>query len=103
MKIESRKLEWNAQPRTKMVNENYSGPAGGDKKVKKYNGFQRTNSILIMPDLVSCVQIENRRLTWNASSKVRIPLIIFYHKIKMVFRLVLWESIIFHHKIKLFF
>ena len=35
VKIESRKLEWNAQPRTKMVNENYTGPTGGDKKVKK--------------------------------------------------------------------
>ena len=35
MKIESRKLEWNAAPRTKMVNENYKGPTGGDKKVKK--------------------------------------------------------------------
>jgi len=46
VKIESRKLEWNAAPRTKMVNENYTGPTGGDKK------------------------IENRRLTWNASSKV---------------------------------
>jgi len=46
VKIESRKLEWNAAPRTKMVNENYKGPTGGDKK------------------------IENRRLTWNASSKV---------------------------------
>ena len=40
MKIESRKLEWNAQPRTKMVNENYSGPAGGDKKVKKDKKIQ---------------------------------------------------------------
>ena len=35
MKIESRKLEWNAAPRTKMVNENYKGPTGGDKKVQK--------------------------------------------------------------------
>ena len=35
MKIESRKLEWNAAPRTKMVNENYKGPTGGDKKVEK--------------------------------------------------------------------
>ena len=34
MKIESRKLEWNAAPRTKMVNENYKGPTGGDKKVE---------------------------------------------------------------------
>jgi len=46
VRIESRKLEWEAKPRTKMVNENYSGPGGGDKK------------------------IETRRLTWNASSKV---------------------------------
>ena len=53
------------------------GGQEGEKKTKRYNGFQRTNSILIMLDLVSCVQIENRRLTWNASSKVRIPLIIF--------------------------
>ena len=36
VKIESRKLEWNAQPRTKMVNENYTGPTGGDKKVYLY-------------------------------------------------------------------
>ena len=35
VKIESRKLEWNAAPRTKMVNENYKGPTGGDKKVEK--------------------------------------------------------------------
>ena len=34
MKIENRKLEWNAQPKTKMVNENYT-PGGGDKKVKR--------------------------------------------------------------------
>ena len=34
MKIENRKLEWNAQPRTKMVNENYT-PGGGDKKVSR--------------------------------------------------------------------
>ena len=33
MKIENRKLEWNAQPKTKMVNENYT-PGGGDKKVR---------------------------------------------------------------------
>ena len=33
VKIENRKLEWNAQPRTKMVNENYT-PGGGDKKVR---------------------------------------------------------------------
>ena len=34
VKIENRKLEWNAQPRTKMVNENYT-PGGGDKKVSR--------------------------------------------------------------------
>ena len=34
VKIENRKLEWNAQPKTKMVNENYT-PGGGDKKVKR--------------------------------------------------------------------
>ena len=39
VKIESRKLEWNAQPRTKMVNENYTGPTGGDKKVYLYSYF----------------------------------------------------------------
>ena len=33
VKIESRKLEWEVKPRTKMFNENYSGPQGGDKKV----------------------------------------------------------------------
>ena len=33
VKIENRKLEWNAQPKTKMVNENYT-PGGGDKKVE---------------------------------------------------------------------
>lgn len=46
VKIESRKLEWEAKPRTKMFNENYAGPQGGDKK------------------------IETRRLTWNATSKI---------------------------------
>ena len=61
MKIESRKLEWNAAPRTKMVNENYKGPTGGDKKVKNDD-----NVCLIS----FFAQIENRRLTWNASSKV---------------------------------
>ena len=34
VKIENRKLEWNAQPKTKMINENYT-PGGGDKKVEK--------------------------------------------------------------------
>ena len=43
MKIESRKLEWNAAPRTKMVNENYKGPTGGDKKVQKIQKTERFN------------------------------------------------------------
>ena len=33
VKIENRKLEWNAAPRTKTVNKDYT-PGGGDKKVK---------------------------------------------------------------------
>ena len=33
VKIENRKLEWNAAPRTKTVNKDYT-PGGGDKKVR---------------------------------------------------------------------
>ena len=32
MKIENRKLEWNATPKTKALNDGYV-PGGGDKKV----------------------------------------------------------------------
>eukprot|EP00090_Calanus_glacialis_P000940 TRINITY_DN10679_c0_g1_i1.p1 TRINITY_DN10679_c0_g1~~TRINITY_DN10679_c0_g1_i1.p1 ORF type:complete len:1682 (+),score=397.37 TRINITY_DN10679_c0_g1_i1:312-5048(+) len=45
VKIESRKLEWNAAPKTNVLNEGYV-PGGGDKK------------------------IESRKLNWNAQSKV---------------------------------
>jgi microtubule-associated protein tau len=33
VKIENRKLEWNAKPRTQAKNETYT-PKGGDKKVR---------------------------------------------------------------------
>jgi hypothetical protein len=35
VKIESRKLEWNAAPKTNVSNEGYV-PGGGDKKVSNY-------------------------------------------------------------------
>ena len=35
VRIENRKLEWNAAPRTKTVNRDYT-PGGGDKKVREY-------------------------------------------------------------------
>merc|ERR1711915_52464 len=47
VKIESRKLEWNAAPKTNVLNEGYV-PGGGDKKIS----------------------IESRKLNWNAQSKV---------------------------------
>ena len=34
VKIEHRKLEWNAAPKTKVINEGYT-PGGGDKKVSR--------------------------------------------------------------------
>ena len=46
VKIENRKLEWNAAPRTKTVNKDYT-PGGGDKKVREL--------ILVMIDLNSDV------------------------------------------------
>ena len=60
MKIESRKLEWNAAPRTKMVNENYKGPTGGDKKVQKIQKTGRFN-----------VQTEKTHKLWSISIRGR--------------------------------
>ena len=49
VKIENRKLEWNAQPKTKMVNENYT-PGGGDKKVKRRDTGGANRCILCLSD-----------------------------------------------------
>ena len=76
---------------------------GGQEGEKKQCFFQRTNSILIMPDLVSCVQIENRRLTWNASSKVRIPHYFFATKSNWFLGWFFGRALFFYHKIKMFF
>ena len=63
VKIENRKLEWSAQARTKMVNENYT-PGGGDKKVNTTRYFCPLHQIFLP-------QIENRKLNWNAQSKIK--------------------------------
>jgi len=75
VKIENRKLEWNAQPKTKMVNENYT-PGGGDKKIEsrklQWNAQSRIRSL----DNHSHKpgggdkRIENRKLEWSAESKI---------------------------------
>ena len=46
-----------------MVNENYT-PGGGDKKVNTTRYFCPRNQIFLP-------QIENRKLNWNAQSKIK--------------------------------
>ena len=55
-------MEWNTQARTKAVNEKYS-PGGGDVKVGEIS--------LELNFLMSLYQIENRKLNWNAESRIR--------------------------------
>ena len=54
-------MEWNTQARTKAVNEKYV-PGGGDVKVGRPN---------LWHSLSSHIQIENRKLNWNAESRIR--------------------------------
>ena len=57
VKIENRKLEWSAQARTKMVNENYT-PGGGDKKVNTTWYFCPLHQIFLPTDWKSQAELE---------------------------------------------
>lgn len=76
VKIEHRKLEWNAGPKTKVVNEGYV-PGGGDKKAIEsrklnWNAQSKINSLdknNYRPGGGE-KKIENRKLEWNVESKI---------------------------------
>merc|ERR1719336_3751683 len=74
VKIENRKLEWNAAPRTKTVNKDYT-PGGGDKKIDdrklSWNATSRTKHF--NADYTpggGDKKIEQRKLSWNVTPKV---------------------------------
>jgi len=76
VKIEHRKLEWNATSKTKMINEGYV-PGGGDKKAIEsrklnWNAQSRINSLEKNNHKPGGgdKKIENRKLEWNVESKV---------------------------------
>eukprot|EP00092_Neocalanus_flemingeri_P007166 GFUD01007743.1.p1 GENE.GFUD01007743.1~~GFUD01007743.1.p1 ORF type:complete len:372 (+),score=95.37 GFUD01007743.1:227-1342(+) len=76
VKIEHRKLEWNATSKTKMVNEGYV-PGGGDKKAIEsrklnWNAQSRINSLDKNNHRPGGgdIKIENRKLEWNVESKI---------------------------------
>jgi len=76
VKIEHRKLEWNAAPKTKVINEGYV-PGGGDKKAIEsrklnWNAQSRINSLDKNNHKPGGgdKKIEHRRLEWNVESKI---------------------------------
>jgi len=76
VKIEHRKLEWNAVSKTKVINEGYT-PGGGDKKAIEsrklnWNAQSRINSLEKNNHRPGGgdKKIEHRRLDWNVESKV---------------------------------
>merc|ERR1712106_827500 len=75
VKIEHRKLEWNAAPRTKALNTGYV-PGGGDKKIEQrklsWNAASKIGSLEKASHKPGGgqVKIENRKLDWNVGSKV---------------------------------
>jgi len=75
VKIEHRKLEWNAAPRTKALNSGYV-PGGGDKKIEQRKLNWSASSKVGSLEKASHkpgggqVKIENRKLDWNVGSKV---------------------------------
>jgi len=76
VKIEHRKLEWNAAPKTKVINEGYT-PGGGDKKAIEsrklnWNAQSRINSLDKNNHKPGGgdKKIEHRKLEWNVESKI---------------------------------
>lgn len=75
VKIEHRKLEWNATPKTKALNSGYV-PGGGDKKIEQrklsWNATSKIGSLERASHKPGGgqVKIESRRLDWNVGSKV---------------------------------
>jgi len=75
VKIESRKLEWNTEAKTKVINETYV-PGGGDKKIESrrltWNAESRIGSLAKSDYKPSGgdVKIENRKLEWSAESRI---------------------------------
>jgi len=75
VKIEHRKLEWNAAPRTKALNSGYV-PGGGDKKIEQrklnWSASSKVGSLEKAAHKPGGgqVKIESRKLDWNVGSKV---------------------------------
>jgi len=76
VKIENRKLEWSAAPKTKVFNESYT-PGGGDKKIESrklnWNAQSKIKSLDTMNHKPGGGEkkIENRKLEWSAESKIQ--------------------------------
>jgi len=76
VKIEHRRLEWNAAPKTKVVNEGGYIPGGGDKKIESrklnWNAQSRINSLEKNNHKPGGgdKKIEHRKLEWNVESKI---------------------------------
>lgn len=75
VKIESRRLDWRVEPRTKAVNVGYS-PGGGDIKIEQRKLSWNVQSKIGSLEKTSHrpgggdVKIENRRLDWNTQARV---------------------------------
>jgi len=75
VKIEHRKLEWNAASRTKALNSGYV-PGGGDKKIEQrklnWSASSKVGSLEKAAHKPGGgqVKIESRKLDWNVGSKV---------------------------------